>query len=358
MEKLIIGKPVSPMLVKESGTSDGKYKEIIKKHNGTTFTEVKSDGYRIQVHSNGGIKLFTRNLNEFNPAVFPDLKKQFEELPYGIFDGELVGVEDGIKGFNSVKKRVRDELDLNLVNEYPLQIKFFDVLNAEGNDYINLPLHERREILNNYVSNVSEQEIVNSAESLKRRFDEVTSRGLEGLVCKNPDSEYIIGGRTHDWIKLKNFLTLDLVILGLYKGDGKAGKLPFAGVLLGSYNSNTNKYETIAKVGLSGKDKVNEIYERIKAACVNNAPNNIIISDIINKKSYARKKPFCYVKPEHSLVLETQALNITYSKNWHSCGLENGTAHSLRIPIVGDIRYDKTPKESTTSSQIREIYES
>lgn len=354
-KKLIIGQPVKPMLVSESGTSDAKYKEIIKKHNGATITEIKSDGYRIQVHSNGEIKLFTRNLNELNPEVFPDLKKQFQELPYGIFDGELVGIEDGVKGFNAVKKRVRGDLDLDLVKEYPLQINLFDVLNAEREDTINLPLYERREILNEYVSNIPEQDIIHDAERLKQRFDKVSSLGLEGIVCKNPDSKYIIGGKTSDWIKLKNFLTLDLVILGLYRGEGRAAELPFAAVLLGTKNK--DKYETITKVGFSGKEKVREVYNKIKDYCSDNIPKNVIISPEINKRSYSGKVPFCYVRPENSVVLETQALNITYSNNWHSCGLENGKAHSLRIPIVKRIREDKTPYDCTTTKQISELYE-
>jgi len=355
-EKLQIGKPVKPMLVSESSGDEGRYEKIMKNHGGVTFAEVKSDGYRVQTHKddNSNVKLYTRNLNELTLEVFPDIFGQLNELPPGIYDGELVGVQDGIRGFNAIKKRVRSEVDKELIEAYPLNMKFFDVLLEGKDEMINVPLHERRKKLESLTGDTSYQSIITYPEVLKEEFESVIENGLEGLVCKNPDSSYLIGGRTKDWVKLKNFLSLDLVILGLYQGNGKLAELPFAGVLLGTKNN--GNYETITKVGLTNKDKVNAIYEQIRDRCIEEVPENVIISDAINKKTYARKVPFCYVTPEDSVVLETQAMNVTNSKNWHSCGLNDGKAYSLRIPIVKEIRNDKTAEDCTTTSQIKDLY--
>jgi DNA ligase-1 len=355
-QKLTIGTPIEPMLVSESGNGEKRYSEIMKAHKGNSYVQIKSDGHRVQVHNNGKLSFFTRALNELNTKVYPDVLRQITNLPKGIFDGELVGLQDGKAGFDAVRYRKREGLDMDLVRKYPLQIKFFDVLNLEGRDLIELPLYERRKILENYLDNVSEQWEISDANALKERYTQVTDGlGLEGLVCKNPNSEYLIGKRTKDWIKLKKFLTLDLVVLGIYKGKGKAGEIPFASLLLGTKNN--GHYETLTKVGIAKKDIIDKIERKIKGAYTDKIPSSVIVSDEINRKMYARKKPYMYIVPEKSAVVEVEAMNVTRSDNWHSCGLNNGKAYSLRISIVQNYRDDKKPYDATTTQQIKEIFE-
>ena len=119
---MIIGEAIEPMLVYESAGKD-KYADIIKRHGGSTLAEIKYDGYRVQVHKGKELSLFTRNLNTLNARVFPDVTKNLENLPAGIYDGELVGHGTSIEGFNAVKKRVRSELDNSLVEHFPLDIR-------------------------------------------------------------------------------------------------------------------------------------------------------------------------------------------------------------------------------------------
>jgi DNA ligase-1 len=267
-----------------------------------------------------------------------------------------VGIEDGIKGFNSVKKRVKSELDPKLVDSYPLEIRFFDVLFSEDKPVINFPLYKRREILEYCTNNYSIQEAIEDSHELEAKFRQAADKGLEGLVCKNPDSVYKIGKRTKDWIKLKNFINLDLTVLGIYLGEGKASKLDFAALLLGTRNNGS--YETITKVGISNKEMIKSIYEKIKPSLIEVPPKNVIISDRINLKTYGRKKPFRYLSPEESVVVEVDALNITRSNNWHSCGYDDSKAYSLRIPSVKRFRQDKKPKDCATTKQIFELSKS
>ncbi len=350
-----INEPIEPMLVAEIGASDKVYSDILDKHGGKSLVEVKYDGYRIQVHKGLGIKLFTRTLNPLNPGVFPELDDCLNKLPRGIYDGELVGTVGGIEGFKAVKKRVRDDLEVDLVADWPLEIRFFDVLYAEGRSMMEFPLTERRKKLQEYVSNVSEQYSIYDAEDLEEKFTEVTDSGLEGLVCKNPESLYKPGARTKDWIKLKKFLTLDLTLLGVYQGEGRASRLPFAALLLGTKNGRT--YETITKVGISNATLIQQIDKTLRNndAYSNAVPENVLISKEINRKTYARKIPAKYVIPSRSLVIEIEAMNVTRSENWHSCGLTD-KAYSLRIPKIIRVRTDKGVTDTTTTSQIKEIY--
>jgi len=351
---LKIGQPFEFMLVSESGTDDKKFQDVLKKHKGKTVAETKYDGYRIQVHKNSGLWLFTKNLNPLNSGLFPELNRNFRKLPDGIYDGELVGYGKSSDEFNAVKRRIRGELDPELAKQYPIQIRYFDVIMLGNKELVNKPLYERRKTLENYVGNISEQNEFLNTEDLKRQFERVTEKGAEGLVCKNPDSVYQFGARNSDWIKLKNFLTLDLVVLGLYKGEGKASKLRFAALLLGTKNN--GRYETITKVGISNRELIDNLYDRIKGGIVSNVPGNVVISGELNKASYAGKRPYCYVTPEKSAVVEIKALNVTKAKNWYTCGRDANGAYSLRIPVVERIRNDKRITDCTTTDQIAEIY--
>lgn len=352
--ELKIGLPVEPMLVSEIN-SDSRYEEVIRLHKGHTYAEVKSDGNRIQVHKMGDeVKLFSRSLQEMNPAVFLELGDIFKQIPCGIYDGEIVGVEDGIKGFNSIQARRTKTLDIEKVRKHPLQLKFFDILRLEDKTLISYPLTERRDILEKNVENTSKQWPINCGSDLEDRYEKVIGEDLEGLVCKDPNSRYLVGKRTKDWIKIKKFITFDLIVLGVYKGEGKAEQLPFASLLLGTRKN--RYYETIVKVRVSNKELIDEIDSKIKKWYVSKSPDNLIVSDKILKQQYERKRPLYYVKPEQSAVVEVSAMNVTFSDNWHSCGLSNDKAYSLRIPVVQRYRDDKTPLNCASTEDIKKIY--
>lgn len=354
--ELAIGTPLEPMLVLEL-ESENRYADVISAHGGCTLAEVKSDGNRIQVHkAKDKIWLFTRNLNEMSPEQFPELNQVLQQLPPGIYDGEIVGVEDGIKGFKAIQKRKNARVDSELVRQYPLQIRFFDILRNEYQTLTNLSLTERRAVLEAITQSTSRQWKIGSEEELQSKYDEVIDTGLEGLVCKDAQSAYKIGKRTKDWIKLKEFITLDLAILGVYQGEGKAAQLPFAALLLGARNN--GNYESLVKVGISNKELIAEIDKRIKPGYVNAPPAEITMSPALQKAQYARKVPMHYVQPNMTAVVEVSTMNVTYSANWHSCGLADGKAYSLRIPIVQRLRDDKNPADSATTEDISRIYNS
>jgi len=351
-----IGNPIEPMLVAESGASDGKFADVLKKHGGKTFAEVKYDGYRAQVHKSDRLYLFSKSLIELDISLFPDIQRQLSKHPRGIFDGELVGFGSShLEEFQAVQRRMGSETNADLLKKYPLQIRFFDVMQLGDKPLVNMPLYDRRAILKKNVENISEQEIVDDAQRLKAKFEGAVEGNLEGLVCKDPQSEYIPGSKGKEWVKLKKFLTLDFVVLGIYLGEGKSAELPFAAVLLGTRNG--NDYETISKVGLMNREMVNLLYGKIKAGLTTSRPEKVRFSEELKKKSYATKIPFRYVIPEQSAVVEVKTLNITRSDNWHTCGLKDGKAYSLRIASVERIRADKRIKDANTTQQITEIYQ-
>ena len=71
---------------------------------------------------------------------------------------------------------------------------------------------------------------------------------------------------------------------------------------------------------------------------------------------YVSIKGQSFIDPEMSVVLEVKAMNINYSKNWQTCGLDDGKAFSMRIGYANQVRYDKNPDQATRTSSIRKLY--
>ncbi len=348
--------PIEPMLAKK--LSDKKLGRIFKNQK-DSVAEVKYDGFRIQIHTDDEIQLYTRNMNPIDPRHFPELIKPLSKMPQGIWDGEIYGKGSRKEGFQTIQKRFRADNSAELAEAYPLQIRLFDCMCIENYMIMDSSFKERSRVL----EKISLPEGIMKAEQfqvadesqLQSVYDEVIGKGLEGLVVKDTTGLYIPGGRGYEWVKLKEFETYDLVIMGLYKGEGKLGELPFAGVVVGTKNAE-GKYETITKVGLTSEDKVREIYSKVKDKIIGYAPENSVFSEELKKKSWKRKVPFAYINPEDSIVLEVEAQDVTRSKNWHTCGIEDGLAFSLRIPSVVGLRYDKSSSDCTTTEQVKEIY--
>jgi len=351
-------KPIKPMLAK---SCDEDNIELIAKKQRSTVAEIKYDGFRIQIHAGKNIRMYSRNLIEIDNELFPEIISSARSLPDGVWDGEILGQGTRREGHSAIKKRFSSAYSKDLIEQFPLNVRVFDCMMFGKKNIMNLPLDSRREYIER---NVSEGEIkkaerfeVAGANEISDVYEKVLSMGLEGIVCKDSQGIYIPDGRGDEWLKVKKFDSYDLVVLGLYKGEGKLSELPFAAVVVGTMNENGN-YETITKVGLTDSSAVNEVYEILQGKLLETAPENAVFSEELKKLSWKRKVPFAYINPEESVVLEIEAQDISRSRNWHSCGLDNdGFAYSLKIPKVAGIRYDKSSSDCTKTSQIREIYD-
>lgn len=346
-------KPISPMLAVYAAGSN-VYEDVMGHHGNHTLAELKYDGYRMQLHKKGTTtKAFTRNMNEVPLNVYPELAASISNLPDCILDCELNGGV-GHSGFKQVKRRFRfkpQDLEKYLKKvstDIPLELKVFDTLYMEGQWLNDLPLSERR----TYVERIEESRItptqqwrVNEASRLETLFQQLASEKHEGLVCKNPGSFYVPGKRHNDWLKLKKFETLDLALLGVYMKDNKIMQF-----LCGSYNEDTSSFETLTKVNARRDNIGDRVAGMIELE--EQRPSSVIISP--NAKP--AQLPDFYIKPDSSVVIEVMAMNIQRSKNWHSCGLQDKNAYSLRIAWAKQLREDKTPFQSTTTDRVIQMY--
>ncbi len=344
--------------------------DTLEAHGGMTWAEIKYDGYRMQVHRGKSLlKIFTRNGNELNYRCYPDVMHIAEQLPTCIIEAELVADGNNHKEtFDLVKKRFRRQgikqesvekyLKSDIVSDVPLGLRVFDALRFERKGLLHLPFDERTgytELFDIGGLTPVEHEIITGCKDLEGYIDSAFSSGQEGVVCKNPESTYDPGSRTLDWVKFKRSETLDLVVVGTYRNEEL--DLPFSSVLVAAYNAQTGLYETLGKVGTTREEFARDIDGRIRSKATGARPANVRWSEKLDRDSYARHVPHRYVDPEQSVVLEVKAMNLNYSRNWQTCGLDDGRAFSMRIGWVAQLRPDKSPRQATTTDTIRTLYE-
>src|SRR5258708_38395727 len=94
-----------------------------------------------------------------------------------------------------------------------------------------------------------------SADVLTSELLDNISRGLEGIVAKRLDSPYQAGARNFNWVKLKRNTsgqlndTIDVVLLGSYRGKGKRAEVGAGALLAGVDDSDKDQVRTISKLG-------------------------------------------------------------------------------------------------------------
>jgi len=162
--------------------------------------EIKFDGYRLRVERDGNrVRLITRGgydwAKRFPWIVDAALKNRRSQF---VIDGEAVILSiNGTSDFNALHSRKQN---------HEVQLCAFDVLAMDGEDLRGLPLSKRKTNLERLLRGRSDGIFVNPFEQgaigpdLLRAACDI---GLEGLVSKRGDRPYR-GGRSKDWIKVKN----------------------------------------------------------------------------------------------------------------------------------------------------------
>jgi DNA ligase D-like protein (predicted ligase) len=194
---------------------------------GNWFYELKLDGYRALVmKKRGTITLFSRRGNELNQR-FPALAEAFDFLPDNtIIDGEVVALDDQGRPLFSALQNYSPRLK-------SIYFYAFDLLVYEGKDLRNLPLSDRRIVLEKYaLPGMRDPVRVSSIfhVSAKQLIAAAKKNGLEGIIAKRVDSSYKSGERSGAWLKYKTNKGQELVV-----GGYKPGPVVFDYLLAGYY---------------------------------------------------------------------------------------------------------------------------
>jgi DNA ligase-1 len=186
-------------------------------------------------------------------------------------------------------------------------------------------------------------------------FDRSLEDGCEGLMAKaiSDDSYYRAGARGWQWIKFKRDYrseltdTVDLVIVGGFAGHGRRAGVVGA-LLMGVYNSQKDRFETICKLGTGFSD---EILKKVTHTLDEHK------LDHMHQRVYSEMKADFWVEPK--IVFEVLGAEVTFSPI-HTCAfgeLKADTGLAIRFPrYTGRWRDDKAAEDATTKNEIISMY--
>ncbi len=345
LEKISLkpGIPIKSMLAVLASNIEEAFKALGK----PAQLENKIDGFRVQIHKEKGIKIFTRNLEDVT-VQFPDLIEYVKEnikAKSFILDGEAVAYDKSTKkhlSFQTISQRIKRKYDIiKIVKQFPVELNLFDIIYSNGRSLINEPLSKRREILEGVVKKIpgkiilTNKLITDDDKKAKKFFEDSLKKGNEGIMVKNLNSKYVPGRYVNGWIKLKNILEpLDLVVVKAEYGNGKRSKW------ITSYTiacKNENELLEVGKVSTGVKEKTegltyDEMTKMLKPLIIQEKGREIL------------------VKPK--IIIEVGYEEIQKSPTYSS-------GFALRFPKV--LRYrgnEKTLDEINTIKDVKKIYDS
>lgn len=356
--KIKVGAPIRMALAERLPTP----KEIIDKI-GKCAVETKYDGLRIQWHlQDGKVELFSRNLERMT-HMFPDIVKGIKEqikAKSAIGEGEAVAFNEESNEFFPFQvtiTRKRKHGVEEQAKEYPLVLFSFDLLYLDGKDITGEPYVYRKETLSKIIKKgftirEAEKIITDNPKKLEKFFEENIERGTEGIMAKRLDSTYQAGARNFNWIKLKRSYkgelkdTVDVVIIGYFKGRGMRAKFGIGALLGAIYDEKTDTFKSICKIGSGlSEEKWVEIRKMLDKTKIER--KSARVDTII--------EPDVYCTPKY--VFTVMADEITKSPI-HTAGKksESDTGYALRFPrIQGWIR-DKNPEDTTTVKELISLF--
>lgn len=231
--------------------------------------EIKFDGYRMLARAERGkVRLITRNGNDWTHKL-AHLQKALEamDLPDGWYDGEIIMPGERVPAdFQALQGAFESSRTGNIV--YFL----FDLPFCAGHDLREVPLVQRREILQRIVERKPQDKVRFSAVFDAQPQDIVASAcrlGLEGVIGKRRDSAYVTR-RSSDWIKLKCGRRQEFVIGGYT--DPKGSRTGIGSLLLGVHDPD-GKLHYAGNVGTGFNERtLRELRGKLDAIAVDRSP--------------------------------------------------------------------------------------
>lgn len=182
--------------------------------------ELKLDGERCIAYLNEtGTELQNKRSMKMLPKV-PELKSIHENINVRcILDGELLVIKEGKPNFFEIQKRslMSNTVKIDLASKkYPACFTAFDILYYKDRQVTDLPLIERKKLLQKAVKSENDKFAVSRyiAKNGIAFYELAEKQNLEGIVAKRKDSKYYFDKRTKDWIKIKYLQDDGFVVLG------------------------------------------------------------------------------------------------------------------------------------------------
>ncbi len=298
---------VSPMLASTT-------KKIFK--NPDWVFELKWDGYRMLTNIiEGKVDIYSRNGISYN-RKFVSIFKELHQIPHDcILDGEIVALDtEGNPSFQNLQNYNDKKTKGNLV------YYVFDLLHLNGTDTISLPLLDRKSLLPEILDGLENvlycDHIIGMGPTL---YEKAVDSGLEGVIAKKADSEYVPGYRSGNWLKIKNINSEEAIICGYT--DSVSGGSIFGSLILGMFKKEKMTYVGNCGSGFSVSEQ-KKLLVKFKSLKTDKSP--------FDEKIQLKGRKPNWIKPE--LVCE-----VKFSE-WTKKGM-------MRHPVYKGLRNDKSIAE-------------
>ncbi len=288
--------------------------------------ELKLDGERCIAYLDNEKTVLKNKRNVIMLPKVPELAEIHKNVNVRcILDGELAVIKDGKPNFFEIQKRsmMSNPIKIEMAaKKYPACFTAFDILYYEDRQVTDLPLTERKELLQKAVkSEDSKFAVSRYIEKNGTAFYNIAKQQeLEGIVAKRKDSKYYLDRRTKDWIKIKYLKDDDFIVLGYVPKENNMNS-----IILGQYKKNQLIYKGHVTLGVGG-----EPFRKIKSLDETSCP----FSEVPKGNENA-----VWVKSE--LVCTVKYMMKT----------DNG---GMRQPVFKGLRDDKSPKECIDKSKMPE----
>jgi len=226
--------------------------------------EIKWDGYRtLAFVDDGALRLQSSNGIDVT-AKYPELAAfgHAVNAPSAIIDGELVVLD------------AAGRPSFEMLQRHAAQVAFyaFDVLQIAGTDTVTLPYEQRRKLLTQLVESGDNWLVpVHTVGDGAALLEATAQQGLEGVMAKRLGSPYQVGKRSQAWRKVKNRVSLEVVIGGFSPGSGSRSST-FGALLVGIAQPD-GRLRFAGGVGTGfTQDRLEELHRRLRALEVRECP--------------------------------------------------------------------------------------
>ena len=325
--------------------------------------EWKWDGIRAQVIRRSGETFIWSRGEDLITQQFPEVARAAEQLPDGtVLDGEILGWSDEENRpleFSQLQRRLgRKKVGKKLLTEVPVVLLAFDLIEHNGKDIRQLPLHKRQPLLNKVVGSLIVDEPAQEGlfrekpegqgdeqasirippqvirptsgetwKDLESQREEAKNLRAEGLMLKKNDSSYQVGRPVGDWWKWKvEPYTIDAVLIYAQRGHGRRASL------YTDYTFALWKEDQLVPFA--------KAYSGLTDAEIRK------VDSFVRKNTNDKFGPVRSVKPE--LVFELAFENIQRSTR-HKSGI------AVRFPRISRWRHDKKPADADRLKTILEM---
>lgn len=238
---LFLDKAIKPMLIKD----------MLNPFNSPDWIyELKLDGIRCLAYLNNEETDLRNKRNMMLLPKFPELRNIHKQIKGNcILDGELIILKNGVPEFFELQRRtlLTDPFKIELAyTKFPASYVAYDILYRNNEVLIDLPLMERKNILNDVIDE-------NPSIAVSRYIEEkgielynlADQQKLEGVVAKKKDSKYVFDKRTKDWVKFKRMADEDFIICGYVKKESNS-----TSIILGKYKNGLLIYKGSVSLGV------------------------------------------------------------------------------------------------------------